>query len=319
MVVYSAGSGQVALDGLGERDPIRNGLFAREFAREMRTPGVDVRELMLTVRESVERLAASVNHAQRPAIYDESRGRFVFHAVPAPAPAPTLAPAPAPTPAAQPGGSGLPGGYRAKSADVIEDELWATFSGSNSRTGFAAYLREYPAGRYAAAARVQLEVLGPIDRDGTTSKAAAAAPETAARPVAPSGAAPKPAAAPPPAVVASRNSIEPPPGAGSRDSLNNKRFRGMDGQFELTVRAAKEELVVEKFRMVSARYYGTVLRCGTFRSKIDLDEQLNVSAWCNGAIPSALRLAGRFPRIDIYTGGAIAGGTIDLTEIGEGK
>ena len=41
-----------------------------------------------TVRESVERLAGSVNHAQRPAIYDESRGRFVFHAAP---PVPTAA------------------------------------------------------------------------------------------------------------------------------------------------------------------------------------------------------------------------------------
>ena len=317
MVVYSAGSGQLALDGLGERDPIRNGLFAREFAREMRTPGVDVRELMLTVRESVERLAASVNHAQRPAIYDESRGRFVFHAPP-PAAA-TLA----------------PGGSSGKSPDVIEDELWAAFSGGKSRAGFAAYLREYPSGRYAAAARVQLEVLGPVDPPATSTNAAAPVPAaappgatSAAAPAAASAAtpapSPAPAAASPPAIVAKREPIDPsspaPASASLRNGLNGKRFRAYDGQYELTVRAAETGLLVESFSMTSGRLRGTQLRCGTFSSRIDLDAQLNVSAWCNGvALAGPLRLVGRFPRIDIFTGGSASGGSLTLAEIGEGR
>ena len=295
MVVYSAGSGQVALDGLGDRDPVRNGLFAREFAREMQTPGRDVREVMLAVRESVERLAASVSHAQRPAIYDESRGRFVFHSAPA------IASATPSAASSTPGGSA---GLSGKSADVIEDELWAAFSGSNSRAGFAAYLREYPNGRYAAAARVQLEILGPA----TVAAAAASAPKVAA-PVAsePTSVARSDAQAPPAAAPSS--------GALSRAALNGKRYRGNDGQFEMTVLATETSLVVEAFRMTSGRFYGTELRCGTFSSRIELDEELNIKAWCNGNIPGSLRLTGRFPRIDIFTSGAFGGGTIDLAEI----
>jgi hypothetical protein len=56
-----------------------------------------------------------------------------------------------------------------------------------------------------------------------------------------------------------------------------------------------------------------------FSNKIDLDERLNVSAWCSGAIPGSLRLRGRFPRIDIYTSGALGGGTIDLVEVTSGR
>lgn len=303
MVVYSAGSGQVALDGLGDRDPIRNGVFAREFAREMRTPGVDVREVMLAVRESVERLAASVNHAQRPAIYDESRGRFVFYSPPA-----VVAAAP-PAAGAAGGGSGAGG----KSADVIEDELWSAFSGGNSRAGFAAYLREYPEGRYASAARVQLEILGPVPVPASAPNATAATAPAATA-----------AGAREPTAVARREDTAPaaaktPSVTTSRAALNGRRYRGNDGQFEMTVLATEAGLVVEAFRMTSGRFGGTELRCGTFRSRIDLDERLNVSAWCNGNIPGSLRLAGHFPRIDIFTSGAFGGGTIDLAEVPPGK
>ena len=337
MVVYSAGNGQVALDRLDDRDPVRNGVFAREFAREMRTPGIDVREMMVTVRESVERLAASVNHPQRPAIYDESRGRFVFHEAPRPPPAAStsagVAPAaaglsPASPPAATSGASApnvqsaAPG--RGKSAEQIEDELWATFTGSNSRAGYAAYLREYPSGRYAAAARVQLEVLGQVDRPspaaeggiGTstpdTAPTAAAQPKAAAAAPAPAPPAPP---GPPAAVVAAPAVIKPP----SDVPVIGKRYRGANGQFELTVEAQEGSLVVQTFRLTSGRDTGTELRCGAFRNKIDLDRQFNVGAWCSGPIPGSFRLRGRFPRIDIDSGGHVGGGTIELTELVGGQ
>ena len=309
MVVYSAGSGQVALDGLGDRDTIRNGVFAREFAREMRTPGLDVRDVMLSVRESVERLAASVNHVQRPAIYDESRGRFVFYAAAAAESAKQSA---SPAPSSQES-------FRGKPPDVIEDELWAAFSGSNSRAGFTAYLREYPNGRYAGAARVQLDVLGAAsaaakDPSGAGTKAKVEAARDQA-PVATSISPALPAAT----GVPSGNAAGSVSGKDARAALNGKRYRGADGQFEMTVLATETGLVVEAFRMISNRFYGSELRCGAFRSRIDLDEQLNVSAWCNGNVPSALRLAGRFPRIDIFTSGALGGGTIDLKEVAEAR
>ncbi len=325
MIVFSAGSGQVALDGLGDRDPVRNGVFAREFAREMRTPGRDVRELMVDVRESVERLAASVNHAQRPAIYDESRGRFVFNAEPAPAIAAAVASAPTAgtasaglSSAGNPSSDSTSAATRGKSPDVIEDELWAAFSGSGSRAGFAAYLREYPNGRYAAAARVQLEILGaPVASAGAVDRGAAtiAAPAGAAQSAAQTAAAPPAAAAP--AVLSAAAPLSPPnPAAGTaRGALNGRRFKGADLQFALTVLVNETGLVVEDFRITSGRFSGTDLRCGTFRSRIDLDEALNVKAFCNGIIPGVLRISGRFPRIDIQTSGAFGGGAFDLAEI----
>ena len=385
MVVYSAGSGQVALDSLGEDDKSPNGIFAREFAREMRTPGVDVRELMLTVRESVERLATSVNHAQRPALYDESRGRFVFHAAPPGAAQPPVA-------SGRPSGedSGFAAGAaraQGKSDDVIEDETWASVSSSNSRSAYAAYLREYPDGRYASAARVRLEVLEPVPPPGekkeagkvaaTDKPAAKDKPESNDKPAAkdipesndkpaardkpesktadrgkpepkaaagdkpgPKEAAKDDPASKPPAKPPAKppSTAKPPPSdpgplakrtdrsspstraMTSPDALDGRRFHGLDGQFELTVKAVDGALEVEDFRMTTGKYSGSEFRCGVFRSRIELDEQLNVSAWCSGPVPGTLRLTGRFPRIDIKTGGgAFGGGRIDLLEVPAGK
>lgn len=169
MIVFSAGNGQLALDSLGDKDTVRNGLFAREFAKEIRQPGRDVRDVMMSVRESVERLASTVNHAQRPAIYDESRGRFVFHA----------APAASDSPAARTAAGHA--GISWKTPEMIEDEVWRAVSGTNSPAGLAAYLREYPSGRYASAARIQLEMLKVPTPESTISSEGAPTPPSQAR------------------------------------------------------------------------------------------------------------------------------------------
>ena len=78
MVVYSASRGQQALDRLGENDPNPNGVFTREFIARMKKPGVKIEELIREVQDSVETLAKTVSHEQRPAVYNESRGNFYF-------------------------------------------------------------------------------------------------------------------------------------------------------------------------------------------------------------------------------------------------
>lgn len=78
MVVYSASRGQQALDRLGENDPNPNGVFTREFIARMQKPGVKIENLMREVQDSVEALAKTVNHEQRPAVYNEARGDFYF-------------------------------------------------------------------------------------------------------------------------------------------------------------------------------------------------------------------------------------------------
>jgi len=78
MVVFSAGTGQEALDVLGPGDKNKNGVFTRVFIREMLKPDRTVDTVTRDVREEVVRLARSVNHDQVPAIYDQVVGKFYF-------------------------------------------------------------------------------------------------------------------------------------------------------------------------------------------------------------------------------------------------
>ena len=78
MIIYSAGSGQQALDRLGPADNSKNGLFTRVFLKEMQTPGISIDKVLRNVRDQVVGLARSVGHDQVPAIYDQVVGEFFF-------------------------------------------------------------------------------------------------------------------------------------------------------------------------------------------------------------------------------------------------
>jgi uncharacterized caspase-like protein len=78
MVIFSAGSGQQALDRLGPKDVDKNGLFTRIFIKEMQKPGISIDRVLRNVRNEVVGLARSVGHDQVPAIYDQVVGDFYF-------------------------------------------------------------------------------------------------------------------------------------------------------------------------------------------------------------------------------------------------
>jgi len=78
MIMFSAGSGQQALDRLGDNDKEKNGLFTRIFVKEMLKPGLSVDRVLRNVRNEVVRLAKSVGHEQTPALYDQAVGEFYF-------------------------------------------------------------------------------------------------------------------------------------------------------------------------------------------------------------------------------------------------
>ena len=78
MVMFSAGSGQQALDKLGNNDANKNGLFTRILLKEMSKPGVPVDKVLKNVRNEVVSLAKGVGHEQTPALYDQSVGEFFF-------------------------------------------------------------------------------------------------------------------------------------------------------------------------------------------------------------------------------------------------
>lgn len=78
MIIFSAGSGQQALDKLGGNDTNPNSVFTRTFIKEMDKPGVTVDRVLRNVRNQVVDLAKSVGHEQVPALYDQVVGDFYF-------------------------------------------------------------------------------------------------------------------------------------------------------------------------------------------------------------------------------------------------
>ena len=78
MIIFSAGSGQQALDRLGSNDKDPNSLFTRILIKEIATPGVRVDNVVREVRKKVVEAAKSIGHEQVPAIYDQVVGDFYF-------------------------------------------------------------------------------------------------------------------------------------------------------------------------------------------------------------------------------------------------
>jgi formylglycine-generating enzyme required for sulfatase activity len=140
MVVFSASKGQKALDRLSDKDANPNSVFTREFIARMNRPGVRIQDLMEEVRDAVEALAGTVQHEQRPSLTNEARGNFYFFE-PTKVQVASVKPEPIESPA------------------QIEQQGWAAALSGNTEAGYAAYLREYPQGRYVAAARIALASL----------------------------------------------------------------------------------------------------------------------------------------------------------------
>lgn len=151
MIIMAASKGQQALDRLGDKDPVANGLFTRELVKQMRQPGVSAGEVLKRVRANVERAAQAVNHAQRPSLVDESSNDFFFHlgraGSAAAAPTPSL-PAEPPAPVS----TLVAAGY----APQRDFDAWAQADRAGTREGIEAYLRQFPAGRYVAHARARV-------------------------------------------------------------------------------------------------------------------------------------------------------------------
>lgn len=194
MVIMAASKGQQALDNLGRNDPVKNGVFTRELIKQMRTPGLSATEMLKRVRGSVEALAATVNHQQRPALMDESSSDFFFYPPGGTAPAVATAPPPAvnntpatarPTVPTQtvsaPAGSDRyttpltatpptyttpvspprPAATTAAYDPQKEFDSWEAASRANTRAALEAFIAQYPEGRYTPQARQRVAGMAP--------------------------------------------------------------------------------------------------------------------------------------------------------------
>lgn len=165
MVVYSAGRGQQALERMSASDTNPNSVFTREFIARMKRPGVRIEDLVREVQDAVEKLALTVSHEQRPALYNEARGNFYFFG-------PTAAQM------ARQQGVASP----AMTASQREDTFWDDAKAAGNKEAFEAYVGSYPIGRYASLARAN------IARLTSTSLALASVPLASAPATAPAAA-----------------------------------------------------------------------------------------------------------------------------------
>jgi hypothetical protein len=148
MVMYSAGSGQEALDHVGDHDTDPNGLFTRVLIREIKKPGVTANQLLKNVSYQVVQVAKTVNHEQVPALYDQTIGDYYFvpgGQVPAPRPQPVVPP--------------VAGGLHVQTADELEQEYWNRIKDSTDRTDFSDYQKQFPQGPHVAEAALDLRKL----------------------------------------------------------------------------------------------------------------------------------------------------------------
>ncbi len=129
VVVYSAGVGQQALDRLDKDDRDPNGLFTREFIREIRKPGLEVAEVVRNVRQRVRDQAAKVKHEQTPAIYIQADR---FYLIPD------------------------AGSVTLQTTASLEESLWAALDPTRP-CEYQVYLDQYPQGRFADLAKLRLQ------------------------------------------------------------------------------------------------------------------------------------------------------------------
>jgi outer membrane protein OmpA-like peptidoglycan-associated protein len=75
-VMYSAGAGQTALDRLNDEDMNPNSVYTRLLVPLLKSPGVVLTDVAKEVQSGVRDLAATVDHQQTPAYYDQVVGRM---------------------------------------------------------------------------------------------------------------------------------------------------------------------------------------------------------------------------------------------------
>ncbi len=76
IVLFSAGANQQALDRLSDDDPNPNSVFTRSLIPMLKQDGLEVGRMARLLRQKVRKLAATKNHTQTPAVYNELTGDF---------------------------------------------------------------------------------------------------------------------------------------------------------------------------------------------------------------------------------------------------
>ncbi|TJW11938.1 MAG: hypothetical protein E5W82_17400 [Mesorhizobium sp.] len=149
LIAYATDPGAIAFDGNGVDSP-----YSTALARHLTEPGIEIQSALTRVRGEV---TETTQGRQRP-WHNASLGREVFlgksvaEAAPAAKPVADASnaattPAPAPVVAAEP------------PAWEVEQRLWDEASKRNSVPFYEAYLEQFPGGRFATVARLNIDQL----------------------------------------------------------------------------------------------------------------------------------------------------------------
>ncbi|NNE22142.1 MAG: hypothetical protein HKN11_05985 [Rhizobiales bacterium] len=155
-VLFSAGTGQAALDRLSDTDSNANSVFTRKLVPLLKIPGLTHVRLAKQVQKQVSALARSVSHDQQPAYYDQIIGEIVLK------------------PAQQQATTGTPA--RAGAA-----QAWGVIQNTSSPAVLKAYIDRFPDSVFAGFARARLQELGrEIEADEKKQRVVAIDPNQAA-------------------------------------------------------------------------------------------------------------------------------------------
>jgi hypothetical protein len=301
MVVYSAGVNEQALDKLGAADRDPNGLFTREFLKQLREPGVRVDEMVRRARVSISEQASKIGHRQNPAIYDQTKGDFYF--VPPPAATPSV-------PTVQAGSLATSQSSVAAKPDeaTIDLALWDAIKSSTQVRDYEEYLRQFPSGRFASIANSRREsLISALPGRAPQSPQAVAQTPTITAAAAPTVGPP----APPPAPVAVASASGGPQSQIGSESVRGRTFFAKDGDLEVEVEGVDTGFLIKKF-VVSSVSSQSLFRCGVFKNSISFASGMEiVTTTCSRvsgtAGPSWNRsISGVFPNLRVES---LGGGT----------
>jgi hypothetical protein len=146
LVAFSAAPGDVAADGSGRNSP-----FAASLLQHLTQPGLEISVMLKEVTADVRQ---ATNNGQRPQQFSDMSKTFYFvKAGQAAAAAPPVA-----------------------LADPVELAFWQSASAANECESMRAYLRQYPAGRFAALGRISEHRLCKIGPEVAVQQAPPPAP-----------------------------------------------------------------------------------------------------------------------------------------------
>jgi uncharacterized caspase-like protein len=161
MISYATAPDAVALDGKGRNSPYTTALL-----RHIERPGIDVANMMISVRQDVVKATRA---KQVPWEYSSLTGRFYFKPGQLATPGPAPAPRPAPPPATGP--------------DEAE-RAWGLIKDTKEKSVLRAYIKRYSTSFYATVARARLARLQQAAKP-TPAPAPRPAPPPAAREMTP--------------------------------------------------------------------------------------------------------------------------------------